>query len=217
MIETIMLLSIGFLAAALLGLALAPLVHHRAVRLTTRRLDSCIPASVVELRVDKDHLRAEFAMSIRRLEVTVEEMREKSAKSPAELVKNSERINRLQADCSDKNAAIRSLEEQNKTIHNKLHVVERKFELESGLLLTAQRALCEKEVEFGVVSERNAKLERLGKMFNASDAMIQDLHTQLAEAQNRERSVADLHREIDRLEAHMDAIVASRSSSVEYH
>jgi len=217
MIETIMLFSVGFLAAALFGLALAPLVHHRAVRLTTQRLDSCIPASVVELRVDKDHLRAEFAMSIRRLEVTVEEMREKSAKSLAELAKNSKRINRLQADCSDKDSAIRSLEEQNKTINNKLLVVERKLEVERGLLLTAQRALCEKEVESRVVSEQKAKLERLEKILDASDAMIQDLRTQLAEAQNRERSVADLHREIDRLEAHMDAIVASRSSSVEYH
>ena len=38
MVEPIMYLAIGFLVSMLFGLMIVPLVHNRAVRLTTRRI-----------------------------------------------------------------------------------------------------------------------------------------------------------------------------------
>ena len=72
MIEPGMYFGIGFLVAALLGLLFVPLVHNRAVRLTMKRLEAATPLSIAEIRADKDQLRAEFAMSPRRLEMSVE-------------------------------------------------------------------------------------------------------------------------------------------------
>ena len=40
MVEPIMYFAIGFLVSTLLGLAIVPLVHNRAVRLTTKRLEA---------------------------------------------------------------------------------------------------------------------------------------------------------------------------------
>src|SRR5262249_59297759 len=77
MIEGIMYFGIGFLVATLLGLFFVPLVHNRAVRLTMKRLEASTPLSMVEIRADKDHLRAEFAISTRRLETTIEELKAK--------------------------------------------------------------------------------------------------------------------------------------------
>jgi hypothetical protein len=79
MLESTMLLGIGFLVACLLTLALAPLVHARAVRLTTCRHRDAIPTSVAKMQVEKDRLRAKFAMTIRRLEIAVEESKAKTA------------------------------------------------------------------------------------------------------------------------------------------
>src|SRR5262245_19413498 len=78
MIEPIMYFGIGFLMASLLGLVLIPLVHNRAVRLTMRRLEAATPISLAEIQADKDQLRAEFAMSTRRLELSVEQMKVKT-------------------------------------------------------------------------------------------------------------------------------------------
>ena len=78
MIEPIMYLAIGFMAAALLMLTFFPLVHSRAVRLTTRRLAAATPESVTEMRAEKDLMRAEYAMSMRRIEVSVEETKKKA-------------------------------------------------------------------------------------------------------------------------------------------
>src|SRR2546428_11674318 len=69
MIEPIMYFGLGFLAAALIGLIIVPFVLARAVRLTVRRLEAATPLSMAEIQADKDQLRAEFAMSTRRLEM----------------------------------------------------------------------------------------------------------------------------------------------------
>ena len=62
MIESIMYFGIGFFSAALSVLVVVPLVHGRAVRLTTRRLEGAIPSSVTETLAHKDLLRADFVI-----------------------------------------------------------------------------------------------------------------------------------------------------------
>ena len=96
MIEPIMFFGIGFLVASLFGLVLIPLVHNRAVRLTMRRLEAATPLSMAEIQADKDQLRAEFAMSTRRLELSVEQMKTKTTSQLAELGKKTDAINRSQ-------------------------------------------------------------------------------------------------------------------------
>ncbi len=84
MVEPIMYLAIGFLLSMLCGLAIVPLVHNRAVRLTTRRLEAATPLSMAEIQADKDQLRAEFAMSARRLEMSVDQLKNKTTSQLAE-------------------------------------------------------------------------------------------------------------------------------------
>src|SRR5438445_734836 len=90
MIEPIMFVGIGFLVAGLLVIGVIPLVHSRAVRLTMRRLEALTPLSMAEIQADKDQLRAEFAMSTRRLEMSVEQMKAKTTNQLAETGKTSE-------------------------------------------------------------------------------------------------------------------------------
>ena len=92
MIEPIMYIGIGFLFAGLLVIGVIPLVHARAVRLTRKRLEAMTPMSLAEIQAEKDQLRAEFAMTTRRLEMSVEQMKTKSNNQLAELGKKSEAI-----------------------------------------------------------------------------------------------------------------------------
>jgi hypothetical protein len=85
MIEPIIYFALGFLIASLLGLVIVPLVHARAVRLTGKRLEAATPVSMAEIQADKDQLRAEFAMSTRRLEMSVEQLKAKTTGQLAEL------------------------------------------------------------------------------------------------------------------------------------
>ena len=95
MIESIMFIGIGLLGGCLIGLAVVPLVHNRAVRLTVSRLEGALPQSFEEIQADKDLLRAEFAMSARRLEIIIEQLNNKAAGQLVQLSKKSDFINRL--------------------------------------------------------------------------------------------------------------------------
>ena len=95
MIEPIMFMGIGFLLAALIAVAVIPLVHDRAVRLTTRRLRAALPLSMKEIQAGRDLLRAEFAMATRRLEISLKQLKDKSTGQVVELSKRDDVINRL--------------------------------------------------------------------------------------------------------------------------
>jgi chromosome segregation ATPase len=147
MIEPIMYFGIGFLVAALLGLLFVPLVHERAVRLTMRRLEAATPLSIAEIRADKDQLRAEFAMSTRRLEMSVEQMKAKTTGQLAELGKKTDAIIQLKKELGDKTATIFELESRERNLRDQLRATEEEFKLKSGSLHGAERVLADKEAE----------------------------------------------------------------------
>jgi hypothetical protein len=98
MLEWMMLVGIGFLTGALVTVTIIPLVHHRAVRLTERRCLAATPVSFAEVQAEKDLLRAEFAMTNRRLEMTVEAVKSKASELLREVGLKSAEIHRLRAE-----------------------------------------------------------------------------------------------------------------------
>src|ERR1700722_19009363 len=147
MIEPVMYFGIGFLVAALLGLLFVPLVHNRAVRLTMRRLEAATPLSIAEIRADKDQLRAEFAMSTRRLEMSVAQMKTKTTSQLADLGKKTDAINQLKKELGEKSATIFALEARDKTLREQLRATEEEFGIKTGALREAERTLADKEAE----------------------------------------------------------------------
>src|SRR5271155_2298086 len=147
MIEPVMYFGIGFLVAALLGLLFIPLVHNRAVRLTMRRLEAATPLSIAEIRADKDQLRAEFAMSTRRLEMSVSQMKTKTTSQLADLGKKTDAVNQLKKELGEKSATIFALEAREKTLREQLRATEEEFEIKSSSLREAERYLADKEAE----------------------------------------------------------------------
>ena len=159
MIEPIMYFGIGFLVAALIGLVIVPLVHGRAVRLTMRRLEAATPLSMAEIQADKDQLRAEFAMSTRRLEMSVEQLKAKTTSQFAELGKKGDAINRLKMELGEKTAAIFALEARDKALRDQLRATEEEVAAKTGIMHEAERTLSDKEAELaklvGALDERS--------------------------------------------------------------
>ncbi len=154
MVEPLMYLAIGFLVAMLLGLMIVPLVHNRAVRLTTRRMEAATPLSMAEIQADKDQLRAEFAMSARRLEMSVDQLKHKTTSQLAELGKKSDAINRMKLELGEKNATIFSLEAREKAIKEQLRATEEEFSTKTEALRQAEKALSDKQAELAETQPR---------------------------------------------------------------
>ena len=148
MTEAIMYFGIGFLVAALLGLLFIPLVHNRAVRLTTKRLEASTQPSIAENSAYKDHLRADFAISTRRLEMTIDGLKAKTWTQLAELGKKTDAINQLKKEMNEKKMTNIALEARDRTLRDQLRASEKDNQIKSRALSEAERELAEKELEF---------------------------------------------------------------------
>jgi chromosome segregation ATPase len=190
MIEPVMYLGIGFLVAALLGLLFVPLVHNRAVRLTMKRLEAATPLSITEIRADKDQLRAEFAMSTRRLEMSVEKMKTKTTSQLAELGKKTDAINQLRKELGEKTATIFALEARDKTLRDQLRATEEEFQIKSASLREAERHLADKEAELTKL------LGELGERSLLADGQRTEIATFRTQVEAMKVSVADYERAV---------------------
>jgi chromosome segregation ATPase len=196
MVEPIMYLAIGFLVSMLFGLMIVPLVHNRAVRLTTRRMEAATPLSMAEIQADKDQLRADFAMSARRLELSVEQLRARTASQLAELGKKSDAINRMKLELSEKTATIFSLEAREKSIKDQLRGTEEEFAAKTQLLRGAEQELIEKQAELAklnhdlsdkamMADSRQVELVAVRAQIDALQARVSDAEKEFTETGKR--------------------------------
>jgi chromosome segregation ATPase len=196
MIEPIMYLAIGFLVSMLFGLMIVPLVHNRAVRLTTKRLEAATPLSMAEIQADKDQLRAEFAMSARRLEMSVDQLKNKTTSQLAELGKKSDAINRMKVELGEKSATIFSLEAREKAVKDQLRATEEEFAAKTQMLRSAETALIDKQAELAklnsdlsdksmMAESRQVELVAVRAQIDALQTRVGDAEKEFAETQTR--------------------------------
>jgi len=197
MIESIMYLGIGFLAASISVLAVVPIVHTRAVRLTTRQLADTMPSSVAEIAADKDLLRAEFAMSTRTLEMKVDQLKGKGANHLLELGKSSNTVNHLRIELD--------------ALRERLHTTDEQLASESAALKVAEHALADRASELAALM---CDLEQQSILSDGQKIEIVTLKTQVEalkvrlEANNNELQAVYKCRDAEQIEfeARVDAL-----------
>jgi chromosome segregation ATPase len=172
MIEPVMYVAIGFLVACMLIIGIIPVVHARAVRLTTRRLEAVTPMSMAEIQADKDQLRAEFAMSTRRLEMSVDQMKTKTTSQLAELGKKSEAIGRIKLELGEKTAALFALEAKEQQLTDDLRETQQQRDQKAAALQEAERLL----------EETRAKLTSTSTTANDSALTVDSQRVELVTA-----------------------------------
>ncbi len=186
-LEVILYFVLGFFVAGLLALMISPIIWNRAVELTRQKIESSVPLSINEIQADKDQLRAEFAMSTRRLEMSINELREKasiqlieinrkrdqSAKYDEDMKERLATINELEAKASDLRATLASREAQLEDITAKQQKLETQFAATSEELSNMrlklsgnQEELAEKRIE---LVAKNSKIQSLTNTLTSTD------------------------------------------------
>jgi chromosome segregation ATPase len=190
MIEAIMFFSLGFLGASLIALVLLSAVWHRAVRLTTKRIEGAIPVSMVEIQADKDQLRAEFAMSTRRLENSVEQLKFKTTEQLTEIGRKSESIRLLKNEVEEKTARATSLEAHERTLRDKLNSTEEELSSKSRQLHDVEQALAAKENELTLAARA------IGNVTSESDSRQVEIVALTTQRDTLKGKIENLEREI---------------------
>ena len=106
MLSTLMLVGLGFFSASLVAVLIVPWVWRRAVKVTGRRLQFAAPDSVIEVQADRDQLRAEHALSTRKLELRLQDVKDKLAEQAVEHSQNVRLTEQLQEELGRKIAEI---------------------------------------------------------------------------------------------------------------
>jgi chromosome segregation ATPase len=197
MIEAIMFFALGFLAASLVALVLLSAVWHRAVRLTTRRIEGAIPVSMAEIQADKDQLRAEFAMSTRRLETSVEQLKRKTVEQITEIRRKSDTLHLLKVEIEEKAATITALEAHERTLRDNLRGTEEELSLKS-------RALHASEAELAAKTSELAQLARsLADKTSEADSRRVEIVALETQRETLKGRIVDLEREVAATEARL--------------
>ena len=205
MIELLMYSGLGFLAAALLVgpfglLVVMPLVHGRAERLTTRRLEATIPQSMAEISADKDLLRAEFAVSTRRLEKKVEKLETSNASQIVEIAKKSDAISNLEVDLGAVRDQLRATEDELKAKTTAVREAEYGLSDKESELAKLRSALDERS---GLVDLQKTELVAAGMQVEALKGRLAQMGEEVKAAEERrhgvERALSDKELEMARL------------------
>ncbi|HHY51555.1 MAG TPA: hypothetical protein GYA10_17625 [Alphaproteobacteria bacterium] len=125
LVENIMYFALGVLVAGLLGLMIMPAVWQRAVRLTKKRIEAATPITMAEFRADKDQLRAEFALSTRRLEMNVEALRRRLADQLRDINRRKTELGGMKNERENHLAVVRELEEREGELRRRILELEK--------------------------------------------------------------------------------------------
>ena len=180
-LEVILYFVLGFFVAVLLALMVSPIIWNRAVELTRQKIESSVPLSINEIQADKDQLRAEFSMSTRRLEMSIDELREKasmqlieinrkrdqSAKYDEDMKERLKTINELEAKASDLRATLASREAQLEELTAKQQKLELQFAETSEELSQTRNSLSSSKADLaGKRVELVAKTSKIESLTN---------------------------------------------------
>jgi chromosome segregation ATPase len=141
LIETTLIFVLGFASAGFLALMIAPAIWRRAVVLTRRRIEASVPLTLNEVQADKDRMRAEFAMSTRRLEMSIKGFQQKATTQLADIGRKREELQKLADERDEKNAAISELELRGAELRAMLAKREEELEAVSTALRETEEAL----------------------------------------------------------------------------
>ena len=142
MIEWFMFGALGFFLGCLLGLMLAPPLWNRAVKLTTRRLEATMPMTLADIQADKDQIRADFAIQLRKVEVALEKSKEKAARELIEANKRRVEIQMLNGNLDSVKGELQEAENANRVLQQ---TIKRRLPDLDARLKAAKKALSELE------------------------------------------------------------------------
>lgn len=182
MIEYALLVALGFCIGGLIAFLLAPTVWHRAVRLTTKRLEATMPMSLSEIEADKDLLRASYAIRIRRLEAGLNKARDKSANQLVDISKLQMRISEMNGHI----AALNTMLEERKNAANVFEsTIRKRFPELENMAATAKAALDDRALEIADLRNKLARREEMLSMSQRAAILQQTEIARLREAMDR--------------------------------
>ncbi|MDO9415087.1 hypothetical protein [Pararhizobium sp.] len=197
MIEFVLLFALGFFAAAMLGLLLAPVVLKRIVRFAEDRLKATMPLSPQEVRAQKDMARAFFAAETARATQAVKTEREKNIALTLRQDEVASEARRLVSENGELHSQIADMNVEAADMRSTIRRVEQHLDRLKMTLTSAERDDMSKSGQI------NTLVKRIDRASADFDTMKIDLATRDTEIENIKSRMTMLREERDALRTEM--------------
>lgn len=179
MIEYTLIFAMGFMAAALLVMLVAPAVHQRVVRYTENRLKATMPLSPQEIRAQKDMVRALYAAENAKTQHDLTREREKTIGLTLKNETLSGEAARLVAETKELKVQIEDMSTEAADLRSRLRRGDVEMSTMRETLKRVEIAAAAKDVE---LEDRAHRIARL----------ISDIDTMRIEAMSRDTEIDTL-------------------------
>lgn len=195
MIEYALLFALGFLAATLVGLIVAPAIQRRIVAYTEDRMKATTPLSPQEVRAQTDMARAAFAAENARLSQSLLRVREKGTRLAVQAEAMKRDISRLAAENADLRTHIEEMNVGAGELRSTIRDDDRKYQQLKAQLDAAEREILHKKREIEIL--------------NANRDLVQsDLNDTMIALAARETDIESLDSRMQALRHERDRLLA---------
>lgn len=181
MIQTALFFILGFLSACFLAVLVAPAIWRRAVVLTRRRLEATLPLTRAEIQADKDRVRAEYAIAMRRLEMKLKTLGEKSAGQQVELGRNREEFVRLAAGIESRDRAAAEAQRQ-------IEVLSAENLQRAGRIAGLEQTVSDLESR---LEQQKEETERIGRMYDEASFSASSRQIEIVAQESKLEKLSD--------------------------
>ncbi|GAA2842002.1 hypothetical protein EDC40_102375 [Aminobacter aminovorans] len=181
MVQSILFFVLGFLTAGFVVLLIAPSVWRRAVSVTRQRVEAKLPMTLDEIRADKDSLRAEHAMALRKVEVQLKSAQEKLLTQAVELSRSREAQKAHVTDHADKDRTLSELEAARGSMSEDIAKRDEQIKALAAQLVEAESML----------EKRAQEIEEIGRLYDEASLSSSNRQIELVSRESQIGKLSD--------------------------
>lgn len=181
MVQSILFFVLGFLTAGFVVLLIAPSVWRRAVSVTRQRVEAKLPMTLDEIRADKDSLRAEHAMALRKVEVKLKSSQEKLLTQAVELSRSREAQKAIATDHATKDRTVSELEAARGSLNQDISKRDEQIKALAAQLVEAEDML----------EKRAQEIEEIGRLYDEASLSSSNRQIELVSRESQMGKLSD--------------------------
>ncbi|MEP6828519.1 MAG: hypothetical protein ABJA10_10640 [Aestuariivirga sp.] len=184
--ETLMVLALGSALTFVFFLLFGRVIWGMAVNAGARRNAKQAPVQLLDMQADRDRLRAEHAMMARKLELRVDDIKTRMAEQQAEVSRNRNRVQSMQADIESRDEKLKNKDREISALSTQLDVL--KAELEATQQ-TVENLTVDATRRDGEMTTLQNGFRKLGDNLREKNSQVGNLNDELRQALTLESSV----------------------------
>lgn len=190
MIENLVVFALGALVATLFALLVIPVTWRRAARLIEQRIRATTPLTMAEIQSEKDAIRADYAVQLRKVEVRLDQAKRQAAQREIEISRRDSAITELQTELASRAETIGDIEVREEELKGNVLALERQVSLQTA-------SLKEKQMAISAANDAlRARTEELSGSTEAADSRKVEVASLTTQLENYKGRVAEMRAEL---------------------